>query len=120
MFKQRDIDSNTLLRFCLQLGLGTPGSLWGWALQESLGWALQGVSSAPKKVSGLGTPEKLWGWALQEHSRCLDSGVGHLRETLELGNSRHSVGPSSLAGRLWVGHVFVGVDRARRRVEFKI
>ena len=73
------------------LAMGTPGSLWGWALQGvsgvgysretlGLGWALQGDSLWVWGTSSF------WGWALQEVS-----GVGHSREAL-------------------------GVDRARRRV----
>ena len=51
------------------LGLGTPGTLWGWALQTQWGWALQGDS--------LGH----WGWALQVW-------VGRSRNTLRVGHSR--------------------------------
>ena len=77
------------------LGLGTLGTLWGWALQgqsrvghsrDTLG-TLWGHSAA-------GPPETLWGWALQGHS--VD---GHSKDTL-VGHSRDAR----------------GVDRARRRV----
>ena len=44
------------------LGLGTPGTLWGWALQTQWGWALQGDSPG---TLGLGAPGL--GWALQKH-----------------------------------------------------
>ena len=58
------------LSFCLQLGLGTPGRLLGWALQ-GVGWALQGDSGLghSRETPGLGTPGSLWGRALQGISR---------------------------------------------------
>ena len=73
------------------LGLGTVGRLWGWALLDSWGWALQAGGWAlgtPGRLcawalqgdSGAGHSGKFWGWALQG-----DCGVGHSRETLGLG-----------------------------------
>ena len=97
-------------------GLGTSGSLWGWALQ-----GVSGVGHS-REVSGVGHFRSLWGWALQ--------GVSGLGISGSLGNpgvsgfahSRRLGTPGSLWGWGWalqlesLGEEF----RARRRVEFKI
>ena len=95
------------------LGLGTPGTLWGWALRghSGVGHETLGLGT-PEKTLGLGTPGTPCGWALQE-----DSGVGHSRETLgwdlgwaRVGHSREILGLGTLErlcgwagtpGRLW-------------------
>ena len=52
------------------LGLGTPGTLWGWELQgHSGGWALHFGVGHSRHTLGLGTPGTFWGWALQGHFR---------------------------------------------------
>ena len=80
------------LRETLELGtpgLGTPGTFWGWAIQETLGLGNSGTlyvghcretlalgtlgrlwsrETLGTPDSGLGTPGRLWGWALQGHS----------------------------------------------------
>ena len=98
--KGRRAQTDTLIQihflsFCLQLGLGTPGRLWGWAprlglgtpgsllgwpglgnsgrlwdwaLQHSLGWALQVIGHSRESLKS-GTPGSLWGWAVQGGSR---------------------------------------------------
>ena len=105
------------------LGLGTPGTLWDWALQgdsEILrgrsGLALWGDSGVghSRKILGLGTSGTLW----VGHSRQTlglgtlqgPSRVGHSRDTLGLGTPGMS---EEFTGR---GEEF----RARSRVEFKI
>ena len=61
-------------------GLGTPGTLWGWALRGD---------SGVRATLGLGGT--LWGWALG----------WAIRETLGLAIREHS---GALRGHFWVGH----------------
>ena len=69
------------------LGLGTPGTFWGWALQE-------GDSGAGhSRETGVGHSRRLWCWALWGHS-----------------------GAHSKFGHSGTGWAERGVDRARRRV----
>ena len=88
--------------------MGTPGSLWGWALQgvSALQLADSGVGHSNEALR-LGNSGRLWGWALQESLGWAlqgDSGVGHSRESsgrIWFGHSRrHWVGHS---GTLWLG-----------------
>ena len=98
------------------LGLGAPGSFWGWALFRERVWALQGVlglgTQRLQAVSGVGHCRSgvrvLWGWAgwaLQANS-----GVQGLR-----GWEFPAFGaPESLRG--WALQGVFRVDRTRRRV----
>ena len=60
------------------LGLGTPGTLWGWGLQGTPGilWAGRGTPG----TRWVGTLGDALGWAPQGHS-----GIGDSRDTLGLG-----------------------------------
>ena len=82
------------------VGLGTPGTLWGWALRghsgvghskENLGLGIGGDSFGvghSRETLGVGTPGT-WTlvWALQR-----DSKAGHSRDTLELGTPSDTLG----------------------------
>ena len=107
MFKQRHIDSDKNFSvFAYNWGLGTPWSLWGWALQ-----GVSGVGHSRQFV-GLGTAgslRSLWGGALQGVS-----GVGHFSQSLGLGTPG-SLWGWALQGSLGLGTPgSLGLDRTRR------
>ena len=109
------------------LGLGTPGTLWGWALQGDSGVGHSSKVGHFRNTLGLGTPRVWhstkngaghWSWALQgDWARRGHSGVGHSRDS-GVGDSRQNLGLGALQGHFGVGHSRDerGVDRARRRV----
>ena len=109
----------TLRGWARDLGLGTPGTpvtLWGWAIQrETLGSGTPGrLGLGTPGDSGAGHSGDTLGWALRQHSGLGlglgtqgGSGAGHSRDTLELGTQ----------GQFGVGHSRDerGVDRAKEK-----